>query len=76
MSRKKNNLEINPAESKDQLITELIQQRKLQQGALLKIMDSIDKEEKEADSGTTQEEAPRRKRVFEKIFSTDKKNQK
>lgn len=76
MSRKKSNQEINPAETKDQLITELMQQRKLQQGALLKIMDSIDKEEKEPISGTTQEETPRRKRVFEKIFSTDKKNKK
>lgn len=73
MSRKKSNHETNPTESKDQLITELIQQRKVQQDALLKIMDSMDKE-KEATSAPIKEEVPRRKRVFEKIFSTDKKN--
>lgn len=73
MSRKKNNPESNPPESKDQLITELIQQRKLQQDALLKIMGSMDKE---TVGDAIKEETTRRKRAFEKIFSTDKKNKK
>ena len=74
MSRKKNNHEINPAESKDQLITELIQQRKLQQDALQKIMTSMEKE-KDALNDSFNKELPRRKRVIEKIFSTNKKKQ-
>lgn len=75
MSRKKNNPETNPAESKDEMITNLIQQRKLQQDALLKIMDSMEKE-KETFDGAISKETPRRKRIIEKIFSTDKKKSK
>lgn len=74
MSRKKNNHELKPAESKDQLIVDLIQQRKLQQDALQKIMTSMEKE-KEAMNDSLNKELPRRKRVIEKIFSTDKKKQ-
>ena len=74
MSRKKNNHELKPAESKDQLIVDLIQQRKLQQDALQKIMTSMEKE-KEAMNDSLSKELPRRKRVIEKIFSTDKKKQ-
>ena len=73
MSRKKNNQETNPADSKDQLITELMQQRKLQQEALQKIMTSMEKEKDEENA--LSKELPRRKRVIEKIFSTDKKKQ-
>jgi hypothetical protein len=71
MSSKKNSHEINPAESKDQLIAELIQQRKLQQDALQKIMTSMEKD-KEALNDLPKEPS-RRKRTIEKIFSTDKK---
>jgi hypothetical protein len=74
MSRKKNNHELKPAESKDQLIVDLIQQRKLQQDALQKIMTSMEKE-KEAMNDSLNKELPRRKRVIEKIFNTDKKKQ-
>ena len=76
MSRnKKNNPESNPTESKDQIIADLIQKRKLQQEALLKIMDSMEKE-KEPFEEQISKETPRRKRIIEKIFSTDKKKSK
>ena len=76
MSRKKNDSPgLNPAESKDEMITNLIQQRKLQQDALLKIMDSMEKEKEPFEDPITKE-TPRRKRMIEKIFSTDKKKQK
>ena len=76
MSRsKKNNPGLNQQESKDQIITDLIQKRKLQQEALLKIMDSMEKE-KENSGDSIGKETPSRKRMIEKIFSTDKKKSK
>ena len=76
MSSKKINREVKPVESKDQVISELIQKRKLQQDALQKIMTSMEKNEEDAKDDSLSKELPRRKRVIEKIFSTDKKNKK
>ena len=74
-----NHTENNPAsespESKDQIIAELIEQRKLQQDALQKIMTSMEKDQ-EALNDLPSEQPARKRRLLEKIFSTDKKTKK
>ena len=72
MSHTENNKESESDELKDQIITELIEQRKLQQDALLKIMTSIDKDQEALNDAAPQKPAPK-KRLLQKIFSTDKK---
>jgi hypothetical protein len=72
MSHPQNNKEDESAESKDQLIADLMEQRKLQKEALLKIKTSMEKEQ-EALQEPTGEEPAQKKRLLEKIFSTDKK---
>ena len=72
MSPTDNIQESGSAESKDQIITELIEQRKLQQEALLKIMTSMDKDQEVLNDSVPEKPAPK-KRLLEKIFSTDKK---
>ena len=72
MSTTDNIKESGSAESKDQIITELIEQRKLQQEALLKIMTSMDKDQEVLNDSVPEKPAPK-KRLLEKIFSTDKK---
>ena len=72
MSPTDNIKESGSAESKDQIIAELIEQRKLQQEALLKIMTSMDKDQEVLNDSVPEKPAPK-KRLLEKIFSTDKK---
>ena len=71
MSHTENNPELKPDEFKDQLIAELMEQRKLQQDALLKIKTSMEKDQ-EALNAPTNEKPARKRRLLEKIFSTDK----
>ena len=72
MSHTENNKESESDELKDQIITELIEQRKLQQDALLKIMTSMDKDQEALNEAIPEKQAPK-KRLLQKIFSTDKK---
>jgi hypothetical protein len=72
MSQSENNKESESEELKDQIIVELIEQRKTQQEALLKIMTSMEKDQ-EALNDAALEKPAQKKRLLEKIFSTDKK---
>ena len=63
-----------PAESEDQLIADLMEQRKLQKEALLKIKMSMEKDQEAALNDPASEEPTQKKRLLEKIFSTDKKS--
>jgi hypothetical protein len=73
MSNNENNQEEESTESKDQLIADLMEQRKLQKEALLKIKTSMEKEQ-EALNEPAVEEPAQKKRLLEKIFSPDKKS--
>ena len=64
-----------PTDSSDQVINELIQKRRLQQEALLKIMTSMDKND-EATPPPSSDPSDRKKIRAEKVFSTDKKAKK